>query len=213
MAICIGAFEDGTNETIYWFLHDPTFSASSNTNKLDLILSFNTQTSTTTYHVISMDDGDGVNTTLNFNPTYLITGVNKVEDLLFFTDDINPPRRINITKSYGEPTVADVDTITSEELLVIKKPPSQSPSVDLSYNENITSTFLEERLICFAYRWRYADNEYSATSQFSAPAFSPQNFNFTTESFLNEGMINEYNTAANNIQYRGGFSPWYRFAF
>ena len=196
LAICIGAFEDGTNETIYWFLHDPTFSASSNTNKLDLILSFNTQTSTTTYHVISMDDGDGVNTTLNFNPTYLITGVNKVEDLLFFTDDINPPRRINITKSYGEPTVADVDTITSEELLVIKKPPSQSPSVDLSYNENITSTFLEERLICFAYRWRYADNEYSATSQFSAPAFSPQNFNFTTESFLNEGMINEYNTAA-----------------
>ena len=37
-ARCIGAFEDGANETIYWFVHDPAFSIGS-TGFLDLILS------------------------------------------------------------------------------------------------------------------------------------------------------------------------------
>ena len=118
-ALCIGAFEDGTNETIYWFVHDSSFPASL-TGKLDLILAFNTEASTTTYHVISMKEGAaGTNTTLNFNPQYLITGVNKVENLLFFTDDINPPRRINITKDYGSPdATTDVDGFIDEEILV-----------------------------------------------------------------------------------------------
>ena len=39
-AKCIGAYEDGTRETIYWFVHDPSFSAGA-INKLDLIVSLN----------------------------------------------------------------------------------------------------------------------------------------------------------------------------
>ncbi len=196
-ARCIGALEDGAKETLYWFVHDPAFTGSSTTSKLDLVLSFNTVTQITTYHVISMDDGGGVNTTLNFNPTYLITGVSKIDDLLFFTDNYNPPRKINVTRSYGEPVAAtDVDTITAEELLVIRKPPSDSPNVITSFNPNLSATFMDERFICFAYRWRYDDNEYSATSQFTKPAFVPKQFDFTTESFLNEGFVNKHNTAA-----------------
>ena len=34
-ARCIGAFEDGANETIYWFVHDPAFTVGA-TGKLDL---------------------------------------------------------------------------------------------------------------------------------------------------------------------------------
>ena len=196
-AICIGAFADSANETIYWFVHDPAFTGSSSTGKLDLILSFNTSTQITRYHVISMDDSGGATTTLNFNSEYLITGVSKVDDLLFFTDNYNPPRRINVTRAYGEPDpVTDVDTITAEELLVIRKPPSNSPSLITSINPNLSSTFMDERFICFAYRWRYDDNEYSATSQFTKPAFVPKQFDFTTESYLNEGFVNKHNTAA-----------------
>jgi len=196
-ARCIGAFADSANETIYWFVTDPAFTGSTNTGKLDLIISFNTSTQITRYHVISMDDGGGVNTTLNFNSDYLITGVSKVDDLLFFTDNYNPPRRINVTRSYGEPDpITDVDTITAEELLVIRKPPSNSPSLVTSLNPNLSSTFMDERFICFAYRWRYDDNEYSATSQFTKPAFVPKQFDFTTESYLNEGFVNKHNTAA-----------------
>ena len=62
-AKCIGAFEDGERETIYWFVHDPNFPVGA-TGKLDLIVSFNVLTGILTYHIISIDDGDGANTCL-----------------------------------------------------------------------------------------------------------------------------------------------------
>lgn len=98
----IGVYEDGANETLYWFVHDPNFSLG-NTGKLDMIVSLNVLTGQLTYHIISIDDGTGENTTLNFNPQFLITGTDKVGDLLFFTDFLNPPRFINVKNAYGEP--------------------------------------------------------------------------------------------------------------
>ena len=70
-AKCIGAYEDGGNETIYWFVHDNAFTPSP-INKLDLIVSLNVQTNILTYHVISMSNASSTQTTLNFNPSYLI---------------------------------------------------------------------------------------------------------------------------------------------
>jgi len=201
-ARCIGAIEDSANETIYWFVHDPSFT-SETTGKLDLIVSYNVLTNVLTYHVISIDDGGGINTTLNFNPTYLITGINLIENLIFFTDDYNPPRFINInpiTNRYPNP-IANIDQISAESLLVIKKPPTQSPTVTpiiTSGQEN----FLETRFICFAYRYKYIDGEYSATSQWSEPAFVPQPFEFSINSMLNEGMVNSCNAAI--IEYNSG---------
>jgi len=201
-ARCIGAYEDGSLETIYWFVHDPSFSLG-NTGKLDLIVSYNTNTFLLIYHVITIDNGvngGGVNTTLNFNPQYLITGVNKIEDLLFFTDNYNAPRSINVNRNYaipsgaplidaGSPTAA---LLLEESLLVIKRPPSESPTVQL-VNTQGEQNFLEERFISFAYRYLYADGEYSATSQWSDIAFSPNGFELTVEAYLNEGMINAFN--------------------
>jgi len=101
-ARCIGALEDSANETIYWFVHDPAFTLS-DTGKCDMICSFNTVTTAVTYHVVSTDDGGGTLTTLNFNPGFLITGITRVGDFLYFTDNYNPPRFINIKNSYAEP--------------------------------------------------------------------------------------------------------------
>lgn len=193
-ALCIGALEDGSNETLYWFVHDPSFTPSAATGKLDLIVSYNTELALITYHVVSINDGGGTNTTLNFNPSYLITGVDKVDDFLFFTDDYNAPRFINVTKTYTLPTT--VDQFTDEELLVIKKPPTEAPTLSLSFSSSVTSNFLEDRYICFAYRYRYDDNMYSATSQFTKPAFTPKVFEFSTEGYLNGGMENEKNQAS-----------------
>lgn len=198
-ARCIGAFEEGEDETLYWFVHDPSFGAGA-TGKLDLIMSYNTNTEVLTYHVISIDDGGGVNTTLNFDEQYLITGVNKIDDLLFFTDNLNPPRFINVTSSYDIP-VTNIDQITAEEFLVIKKPPTNSPSI-VSRESTSDNNYLEERFLSFAYRYRYANNEYSATSQFSNPSFIPKAFDFDTQSFLNEGMVNSTNVC--DITYNSG---------
>jgi len=206
-ARCIGAIQDGANETIYWFVHDPSFTTTSlganPTGKLDLVVSYNVLTNILTYHIVSINDGDNINTTLNFNPSYLITGVNIIEDLLFWTDDYNAPRFINVNpigNRYPNP-VLDIDTLNPEAILVIKKPPSESPSVTpilTSGQEN----FLETRFICFAYRYRYVDGEYSATSQWSEPAFIPRSFEFSKNSMLNEGMVNSCNTAI--IDYNSG---------
>lgn len=196
-AVCIGAFEDGSNETLYWFVHDPSFT-SSPTGKIDLVVSYNTLTSLLTYHIISVDDGGGTDTTLNFNPQYLITGVDMVEDLLFFTDDYNQPRKINVKRVYGVPTPSG-DGFTYDEILVIKRPPSESPSVVLS-NTNQQQNFMEERYICFGYRYRYDDDEYSATSQFTSPAFVPKPFQSIYSDSVDNGMVNSFNTANVTIQ-------------
>ena len=191
-AKCIGAIEDSANERIFWFVHDPTFPIGA-TGKLDLIVSYNTILNSLTYHVISINDGGGVNTTLNFNPEYLITGVDLIDQLIFFTDNYNPPRVFNVTRNYPNP-VSNIDQFTAESLLVIKKPPIAAPGIR-EIRTGQQDNFLEDRFICFAYRYRYQDGEYSATSQWSAPAFSPNPFEFSINSYLNEGMVNLNNTA------------------
>lgn len=197
-AVCIGAFEDGARETIYWFVHDPANPVSP-ISKVDMIVSYNVATSALRYHVITERNGpSGTETTLNFNPSYLMNGINMVDDLLFFTDDYNPPRFININKNYLTPS-GGVDQIIPEEILVIKAPPEEVPIVTplISVSDD---NFMQDRFICFAYRYRYEDNQYSATSQFSQPAFIPGPFGFTPDSFLNSGMQNLATNATIQIE-------------
>ena len=192
-ARCIGAFEDGANLVIYWFVHDPAFTQGA-TGKLDLIISFDVETGQLIYHVISINDGNGINTTLNFNPNFLITGVDKIDNLLFFTDNTNPPRVININQNYGDPLLGvNLDLFNQDDILVIKKPPTSAPTILPYFVSSITDAYLEDKFLCFAYRYKYANNEFSAISQFSEPAFTPGNFDFTTNSYLNEGMVNQNN--------------------
>lgn len=190
-AKCIGAYEDGANQTIYWFVHDPAFTVGA-TGKIDMIVSYDVEFDSLTYHVISMDDATGnQKTILNFNPTYLIHSINKVEDMLFFTDNYNPPRFINVKRNYPIP-IGNVDQITAESLLVIKKPPIISPPISM-YNGAGENTFLENKILCFAYRYEYGDNDFSATSQWSKPAFIPKTFGLSSSDYTNEGMENSRN--------------------
>jgi hypothetical protein len=191
-AKCIGAIDDSANETIYWFVHDSSFPVGA-TGKLDMVVSFNIFTNILTYHLVSIDDGGGINTTLNFNDQYLITGVDLIDNLIFFTDNLNPPRVFNTGKNYADP-VGNIDQFSAESILVIKKPPVAAPGVQ-TITAGQQENFLQTRFICFAYRYRYEDGEYSATSQWSAPAFRPNPFEFSINSFLNEGMVNINNTA------------------
>jgi len=205
-ARCIGAIEDSAKETIYWFVHDSQFQ--STTGKLDLVVSFNVVTQLLTYHIISVDDGGGVNTTLNFNEQYLITGINLIEDLLYWTDDYNPPRFINVKTGYANPNGAGIDYNGQPDLLyetiqVIKKPPTSAPTLSL-LNTVGEENYLQDRFICFAYRYQYANGQYSATSQWTEPAFLPSPFSFSKDSFLNEGMVNDYNGV--NVNYNSGSS-------
>jgi hypothetical protein len=192
-AICLGSIDDSENETIYWFVHDPNNSQSTTTRKVDMVVSYNTSSNALIYHVISTNDGGGVNTALNFSETYRVNGVSIIENLLFFTDNNNQPMRINVDRTYNEPSVAD--------LLVIVKPPSESPVVQL-LNVPGQENYMDTRFISFAYRYKYRDGEYSAISQFSEVAFDPQEFSLNPDTYQNEGMVNEFNSA--NVSFNTG---------
>jgi hypothetical protein len=192
-AVCIGAFDDGAEETMYWFVHDgnnPTATG----GVVDMIVSFNTQTQQLTYHVVTTE-------LLNFNPTYLINGINKIGDLLFFTDDYNPPRKINVTRGYPPPNGSHVDQISEIDISVIKPQPKESPVIVLQTNSD-KSNYIKDTFISFAYRYKYKDGEYSALSQFSQPAFSPNIFFIKDSNMINNGMENQFNTV--KITYNTG---------
>ena len=184
-ARCIGSYEDGSNETLYWFICDP--------GNVDIILSYNTNNNVIVYHIVST-------TVLNFSVDYLINGINKVDDLLFWTDNLNPPRKINVTRSYLQP-VSSVDQITEDDVSVIVAPPLEAPSLEL-YNQAGEENYMNERFISFSYRYKYKDNEYSALSQFSEIAFEPGNFELDYSTFDNKAMQNIFNSV--NVSFYTG---------
>ena len=208
-ARCIGSYADGINENIYWFLNDDSNSSSS-TGIVDMIVSFNTTTNVTTYHVIS-------NSVLNFNSKYLITSVNLIDNLLFFTDNFNPPRVINTSRDYPYPS-AGVDGFTEEEISVIVKPPGfakyiggnppslkselAAPILRLRDSSRDSDNYLEDKFLSFAYRYKYKDNQYSATSLFSLAAFQAGDFELDRKTLENIGMLNKFNAV--DIKFQSG---------
>lgn len=185
-ARCIGAYEDGANETIYWFVNDENNSLSA-TGKVDLIVSFNTRKNILFYHVISTS-------VLNFDKEYLINGIDLIGELLFFTDNLNAPRKININRNYLEPNVpSTVDRITEQDIGVIVAPPLNAPEIE-SYKVGGGENYMDELFLSFAYRWQYEDGEYSVLSPFSRVAFTPGPFDLNYQTYDNDGMSNLFNT-------------------
>jgi len=178
----IGSYSDEANDRVFWFINvedGPWING-----YVNLIVSLNQKTNSVTYHVI--DEGDA----LNFSKDNRIVSVNLVENLLFWTDDLNPPKRLNVNRAYPQ------NLQGQDDFLVIVRPPMDPPVVELS-DVPSGSDFLREKIISFAYRYKYQDGEYSALSPFSEIAFSPKtNFDLDPNSFENRSMVNKYNQAA-----------------
>ena len=91
---------------------------------------------------------------------------------MFFTDNYNPPRRINIYQNYPHPFQGEenFDQITEDDISVIVKPPINAPTLSL-ITQASKQNYIEEKFIRFAYRYKYKNGEYSALSEFSDLAF------------------------------------------
>ena len=178
-AVCIGAVQNESTETVYWFVH-------SQVDGVDMVVSYNSVIGALTYHIIST-------TVLNFNPEYLITGVNIIDDLLLWTDNYNQPRKINVNRHYPFP-VAGVDQISEADIALIVAPPIQAPTIAMKTVGNFTD-YIVDKFVSFAYRYKYQDGEYSALSQFSDAAFTPGGFYLNEDLYVNDGMSNVYNAA------------------
>lgn len=97
--ICIGSYEDKPTNCIYYFLYSEDNIGVA--GKYDCIVEYNQVKNKTT--VVYQDGKTGSNgvteNVLNFDKDHLITGINKVEDILYFTDNLNRPRKIDVEKA------------------------------------------------------------------------------------------------------------------
>ena len=181
----IGAIEYEALNLIYWFVAADEYDAIFEYNEID----------NTIAQVLICTKTGGNPSTLNFNQEYLITGVNYLPGhkddgaLLFWTDNYNPPRKINIAraKSYSVD-----DSRIDNDIDVIIRPPLQAPAIYPSKGVS-QSNNMEERFLYFSYRYKYVDNEYSSMSPFSGVAFKPSEYQVDPFSGDNAAMVNEYN--------------------
>lgn len=176
----VGAFSDSSNEKLYWFL---------TTEGRDLVVEYDFPNKVTN---ILLDDTRGV---LNFNTDFLITGVVKIfneqedRDLLVWTDDLNPPRILNIErgKSYAQ------NGFEEEDISLIKKPPRDVIKTRLTFSPNPLENNIKDKFLTFSYRYKYLDGEYSTLAPFSTVPFEPTNFELNYQTQQNIGMINQFN--------------------
>lgn len=135
---------------------------------------------------------------LNFSETSPIHGINIVEDFLFWTDDRNQPRKINIKRasanrlhysSEDDISVAKYAPYTPMDLYKNNSGTYETTMKDVSsellpdgatanpdYNADYAgdSNFLEDKFVRFSYRFEYEDGEYSIMAPFTQIAFIPK---------------------------------------
>ena len=181
--VAIGALADPANFDIYWLVTSDTF---------DYLFRYNENTGATT---TLLKDTKG--RVLKFNKKYLVTGINIINDLLFWTDNLNTPKRLNVNKNYA------TDGFTEDDISVIVRPPLYAPTIALSdtinvggisnrtgEENNISKTFIE-----FSYRYKYENDEYSAIAPYSSAAFYPGLYQYNYPDWELTSMINIYNEA------------------
>ena len=192
-AVCIGSLRDNGSEKIYFFVTTNSVYNETNTGNHG-VYEYDQKSKQTTALLVSQQ--------LNFHTKYTITGVNIIDDLLFFTDNRNAPRKINVETARNNvnyyTSTSNIDNLIS----VCKFAPYESPTlVSAVKDAAISSTFLQLKLVRFSYRWKFEDNEYSILAPFTPICFSRLNeVDVVTSTVSNFGEIETFVNAINKIQ-------------
>ena len=136
--ICIGSISDEKNNKLYWFVVDVNnFAIGQSVDVSSAIIEYDVNARLVRPVVV-----DTSNTVLEFNSDNHITGINIVDDFLFWTDNVTEPKKINIKEflrnnhtNFLADSIFYVDgnaigTVTKEDITVIKKKPTKPPVVD-----------------------------------------------------------------------------------
>ena len=181
--LCIATIADEKTNKLYWFVTKqlPT--------PINAILQYDLNDIGSAAKIVLIDKN---NSTLKFT-TKIITGINIIDNLLFWTDGVNEPRKINIDDciegtKISNPSVQDLDTsnhtrlvvngvdkgdIKEKNITVIKKAPRLAPTTTLLPNYAKPAVLFEKVFPRFSYRYKYKDGEYSSFGPFTEVIFNP----------------------------------------
>lgn len=172
---CVGIyFNQDKNKIYYWVTGD---------NNIDKIIEYDTATGQS--EIVLHGD-------LNLSKNNLVLGINEIDGLLFWTDSgRNNPRFCNIerAKTYG------FNGFTEDDISVVKSPPFYEPTITPINTNDEKENDLKERIICFAYQYKYLDGDYSSISFYSDWAYFSRPFNVNNDTLQNDGMVNAFNAA------------------
>ena len=178
----IGTYFDEKNKRIYWFLTDNNdlyendwyINSALNQNRFHAIYYYDADPSSNTYKTAKEIVGGSF---LKFSKKYKITGIAMIDDLLFWTDNKNQPRRINVVKAISNPSFYDNEL----KISLAKYAPYIAPILmtdtgiagtsTMTNDTNIDNDYIEEEFVRFSYRFKFNDNEYSVLAPFSQIAF------------------------------------------
>lgn len=144
----IGSYDNLTTNKVYYFIFNNKGNHS--------IYEFDASTKIITLILQSAQ--------LNFKSNRFIDDPTMIDDLLFFNDRENPPRRINVerAKSNGYPT-----PFKQEYINQAVNAPGFPPEVEYTDDQNINTNNVRGKLFQFRYKYIYLDNEESAWSPIS----------------------------------------------
>ena len=136
-SVVIGHFVDETNNIAYFLWTDfdsPSGVRATNSNNCGITqISLNAP-----YTPVILVEG----WFLNFNKSFPVTGINKVEDLLFWTDNNNQPRKINVKLAQNTGHYTNEDQIS-----VAKYAPCEPVIVLDRYNTAINGTVSNSAIV------------------------------------------------------------------
>lgn len=105
---------------------------------------------------------------LGFSTSNLIHSAVVVGDLLFWVDNLNEPRVINIEAgiklnhgSYSTSVSAYSSPLVQEDIALIKKPPVYVPTTTKGYNSSVPTNFIQDGVFQFALMYEYRDYQRS----------------------------------------------------
>jgi hypothetical protein len=99
------------------------------------------------------------------------------DTLLYFTDGVNAPMKVNATKALLGGPYPYSSGYTDEEklysLTVCKAPPLSAPTFEYLHDSSVLYSNIKNRTYQFAYQYVYEDGEVSAISPYSTLAVNP----------------------------------------
>ena len=190
----IGFYKNDLTKEIFWFVTDFTGSSSDESNSMTYAT--NSNTCKIYYKQIGTSGAPQPiidSYRLNFSKKHPILHANLLNNLLFWTDNYNQPRRINVDLAKAGGTYTN-DNYLEDKISVAQYSPPTAPKVTMTVEGSsaVGSLHIRNKFVKFAYRFQYTNKEYSLISPFTQTCFHPGKGKlFNTGSFANDtaGML------------------------